>query len=172
MNKFALSALSIAALGFGFSAPAMADTYLVVTNALDEPITLNGTTTVQPGKAAWTALNTVIRTNHTGHKFTVKDVSQKTRAGWRIAANGPSHLTQDYYIPLRFAEVGCLLTSVRNPNKTVPFLEMEKVALGNCSSKWYDDAGTPAITRLTSQLADTTKPLSELIASIAAIKKK
>jgi hypothetical protein len=159
--KLTTAALAVIGTLFVSVQVARADTYLVVINSLNEDIKVNNVAVV-PGAGAWSALTAVVEAPG-GSRYSVKDISKKcSDGGWEIQSQGAQ--SSSYCIALGFGEVGCLFAFVRD-NGGVAHIEMEKVALGNCSSNWWSQAGRDTVKELAEEVRKTASSVAEVIAA-------
>lgn len=159
------SAVAAIAAGVAVSpVDAAADTYLVVVNALTDPIKLNGKN-VASDTAMWTALDAVV-TLPGGEKYNLRDVHEQCPSGgWEIRAEGPR--STHYCIELGFMEVGCILAGVRqNEGDEVPWIDMDKVALGVCSDSWWNTAGKAPIDEIAGIIRETGTAIAQAAAAL------
>ena len=148
---------------------AYADTYLVVINSLGDNIKVNNVA-VAPSASAWSALPGIIETSN-GSRYSVKDMSKKCSNGaWEIQSQGPK--PTNYCVSLGFGEVGCLFAFVRQPSgAAVPYIDMDKVALGNCSSNWWTQAGRDTVKELADEVRKTASSVAEVVAAKKGVAK-
>lgn len=152
-----------------FSGSTFADTYVVVINALKDNIRVNNNA-LSNGSGSWSALDALVETQN-GTKLTIKDMHAKCKSGgWQIQSTGPK--PTDYCINLGFGEVGCLFAAVRqDAGSQIPYIDMTKVALGNCSGKWWEQAGRGPITEITKLIADTGTSIAAAVGAVKGVKK-
>ncbi|MCG9889888.1 MAG: hypothetical protein MH252_02285 [Thermosynechococcaceae cyanobacterium MS004] len=162
----AAAALSLSAVTVA-SAPAFADTYAVVINGLKQPISLGGAT-IKPGDSAWTPLNaTLVMPNRSF--ASIKDMNRKdSRGRWLIQSQATQSVS--YYIPLKFAEVGCIAALVNNAGTdTAPRyrIDMQKMAGGRCADNWWQKGGKDTITQAVGWLQTAQKNALDALTLIA-----
>lgn len=162
----------IAGLAFAASAligtSASADTYIVVVNTLQAPITVNAGS-VEPKAGGWTALDAVVQLDPTA-QYVVSDLHKKCAdGGWDIQSSGPT--TTHYCIQLGLGEVGCLYAAARTPEGGgTPFIEMTKVNLGMCSDKWWTQAGKGPIFEIADKITTTGASIATVVGTIKGAK--
>ncbi len=157
---------------------ASADTYAIVMNTLDKPITINGSEVIRGGDGVWTPLDANIIYN--GNKSAkIRDMKRNCTAasgnsGWLLT--GSASLNSNYCIELGFAEIGCILAVLHAPNPNTPqnvMITMTKMAGSNCSNSWWNTKGKgmayEAYDLYKEQVArtqDGARALAELISAI------
>lgn len=168
MNKFFTAALSFSLLA-ATSAPAFADTYAVVINALDEPINLGGAK-IMPQEAAWTPLDaTIVLPN--GSFGNIRDSnlrSRNNRRQWLI--QGFATLPTIAPVNLRVGEVGCI-AAVVNDVGTDAFslykIDMQQMDHGRCRDNWWQNTGKDDISLVVNWIQTGQKNAIEALALLA-----
>lgn len=162
----AAAALSFSAVAVT-SAPAFADTYAVVINGLKQPISLGGAT-IKPGDSAWTPLDaTLVMPNRSF--ASIKDMNVKAKDGrWLIQSQAT--FVVPYFIPLKFAEVGCIAALVNNAGTDrAPLyrIDMQKMPGGRCADNWWQKGGKDIITQAVGWMHTQQKNALDALTAIA-----
>jgi len=162
-----VASLAFATIGL-IGTSALADTYIVVVNALNAPITVNAGS-VEPKAGGWSALDAVVQLD-AGVTYVVSDTHKKCAdGGWDIQSAGPT--TSHYCIQLGLGEVGCLYAAARAPEGGgTPFIEMTKVNLGMCSDKWWTQAGKGPIFEIADKITTTGASIATVVGTIKGAK--
>jgi len=165
-RKQTVSAIILVTLGLVISTTkASADTYLVIANATNETITVNGGSLENKG-LAWVPLDAVVGLP-SGQKYNLIDTHQHGCGdgnGWLIQSNGPK--STSLCIHLNSGEIGCVLAVVRkNKGDDVPWIDMDKIALGKCSSEWFN-ANKEDIQQIIENINKSTESVSNLAGSL------
>ena len=167
MKYRTLASLSFATFAM-ISGSAVADTYIVVINTLQEPILINAAS-VEPKAAGWSALDAVVQVQP-GVMYVVSDTHKKCAdGGWDIQSAGAT--TTHLCIQLGLGEIGCIYAAARTPEGGgTAFIEMTKVNLGLCSDKWWTQAGKGPIFEIADKITTTGASIATVVAAVKGAK--
>lgn len=150
---------------------ARADTYILLMNTLDEPVSINGSDTIESKGGIWSPLDASILYDRS-KRAKVIDEHTRCDGGWKIT--GQAEKSETLCLPLGFGEIGCVLAVLsKDETDSKHKIELEKLRGTACSDQWWNTKGKAifedAYTKwkeVTAQSQDGAKAAAEFISAI------